>query len=121
MDLLIYIFIIIYQIIQVAFFRVLPANFVIILNLKKKFCRFYISQEDTKLSDIIQKISNEIPLFLLVNFKKYEHMFKNFYNLYVGENDPRMYLPQDINIYDCFEIYSNEKKLIGEKKFICSR
>jgi len=32
-----------------------------------------------------------------------------------------MYLPQDINIYDCFEIYSNEKKLIGEKNFICSR
>ena len=69
MDLLINIFIIIYQIIQVAFFRVLPANFVIILNLKKKFCRFYISQEDTKLSDIVQKISNERPLFLLVNFK----------------------------------------------------
>ena len=121
MDLLIYIFIIIYQKNSGWVFSGSTCEFCNYSASKKKFCRFYISQEDTKLSDIIQKISNEIPLFLLVNFKKYEHMFKNFYNLYVGENDPRMYLPQDINIFDCFEIYSNEKKLIGEKKFICSR
>ena len=66
-------------------------------------------------------MADKRPLFLLVNFNKYEHMFKNFYNLYIDENDPQMSLSQDITIYDCFEIYSNEKKLIAEKNFICSR
>ena len=32
-----------------------------------------------------------------------------------------MCLTQDITIYDCFEIYSQEKKLTGEKNFICSK
>ena len=88
---------------------------------KKKFCKLDISKNDLKLSDIMQKMADKRPLFLLVNFNKYEHMFKNFYNLYIDENDPQMSLSQDITIYDCFEIYSNEKKLIAEKNFICSR
>jgi ubiquitin C-terminal hydrolase len=32
-----------------------------------------------------------------------------------------MCLTQDITVYDCLEIYSQEKKLTGEKNFICSK
>ena len=48
-------------------------------------------------------------------------MFKNFYYPSIDEKDPHMCLTQDITIYDCLEIYSQEKKLTGEKNFICSK
>ena len=88
---------------------------------KKKFCKLDVSQNDKKMSELINKINNKRTLFLLVNFKKYEYMFKNFYSSYVDEKDPHMCLNQDITIYDCLDIYSIEKRLIGEKNFICSR
>ena len=88
---------------------------------KKKFCKLDISQDDKRIDELINKMTNKRNLFLLVNFQKYEYMFKNFYNPYVDEKDPHMCLNQDITIYDCFDIYSIEKKLIGEKNFICSR
>ena len=88
---------------------------------KTKFCKLDVSQNDKKMSELINKMSNKRTLFLLVNFKKYEHMFKNFYTSYIDEKDPHMCLAQDITIYDCLDIYSLEKKLIGEKNFICSR
>ena len=88
---------------------------------KKKFCKLDITQNDTKISELIDKLNNKRTLFLLVDFKKYEYMFKNFYNPFVDEKDPHMCLAQDITIYDCLDIYSIEKKLIGEKNFICSR
>ena len=88
---------------------------------KKRFCKLDVSQNDKKISEIINKITDKRTLFLLVNFKKYEYMFKNFYNSYIDEKDPHMCLTQDITIYDCLDIYSIEKKLIGEKNFICSR
>ncbi len=73
------------------------------------------------MSELINKLNNKRTLFLLVNFKKYEYMFKNFYSSYVDEKDPHMCLNQDITIYDCLDIYSIEKRLIGEKNFISSR
>ena len=80
---------------------------------KTKFCKLDVSQNDKKMSELINKMSNKRTLFLLVNFKKYEHMFKNFYTSYIDEKDPHMCLAQDITIYDCLDIYSLEKKLIG--------
>ena len=74
-----------------------------------------------KLNDLLEKMNNKRTLFLLVDFNKYENMFKNFYSSYIDTKDPHMCLSQDITIYDCLDIYSVEKKLIGEKNFICSR
>ena len=88
---------------------------------KKKFCKLNINNDNMKLNDLIEKINNKRILFLLVDFKKYEHMFKNFYYSYIDAKDPHMCLMQDITIFDCLDIYSVEKKLIGEKNFICSR
>ena len=88
---------------------------------KKKYCKLNTNQNDLKINELIQKINNNRTLFLLINFQKYEHMFKYFYNSYIDEKDPHMCLTQDITIYDCLDIYSFEKKLIGEKNFICSR
>ena len=88
---------------------------------KKKYCKLDITQNDKKLSELIEKITDKRTLFLLVNFNKYEYMFKNFYSSYIDEKDSHMCLTQDITIYDCLDIYSIEKKLIGEKNFICSR
>ena len=88
---------------------------------KKKYCKLDITQEDKNISELIEKITDIRTLFLLVDFNKYEYMFKNFYNPYIDEKDSHMCLTQDITIYDCLDIYSIEKKLIGEKNFICSR
>ena len=88
---------------------------------KKKFCKLNTTNDNMKLNDLIEKINDKRTLFLLVDFNKYEHMFKNFYSSYIDAKDPHMCLSQDITIYDCLDIYSVEKKLIGEKNFICSR
>ena len=87
---------------------------------KKKCCKLNYTK-NIKLKEIIQNLKTQRPLFLLVDFQKYEYMFKSFYRPFIDENDPHMCLTQDITIYDCLEIYSQEKKLTGEKNFICSK
>ena len=109
----------------------LPKNDGWFLTGKKcEFCGYSAQQkcccklnyfEDSKIREIINKISDGRNLFLVVNFKKYEHMFKIFYQSFIDETDPRMSLRQDTTIYDCFEIYSQEKKLTNEKNFYCSK
>ena len=88
---------------------------------RKKFCKLDTKKTDVIINDLIEKIDINRALFLLVDFHKYEYMFKNFYSSYIDEKDPHMCLNQDITIYDCLDIYSYEKKLKGEKNFICSR
>ena len=105
---------------MVGFFLELLASFVDILLPKKNCCKLK-NENNTKLKEIIQNFKTQRPLFLLIDFKKYEYMFKNFYHQFIDEKDPHMCLTQDITIYDCFEIYSQEKKLTGEKNFICSK
>ena len=78
---------------------------------RKKFCKLETKKSDVTLNDLIEKINNNRTLFLLVDFQKYEYMFKNFYSSYIDEKDPHMCLNQDITIYDCLDIYSYEKKL----------
>ena len=97
-----------------------PCEFCGFTSSKKNCCKLKY-EEDVKLKEIIQNLKTQRPLFLLVDFKKYEYMFKNFYHPFIDEKDPHMCLTQDITIYDCFEIYSQEKKLTGEKNFICSK
>ena len=87
---------------------------------KKNCCKLKYDI-NTKLKEIIQNLKTQRPLFLLIDFQKYEYMFKNFYHPFIDEKDPHMCLTQDITIYDCFEIYSQEKKLTGEKNFICTK
>ena len=87
---------------------------------KRNCCKLNY-EKNTKLKEIIQNFKTQRPLFLLIDFKKYEHMFKHFYYASIDEKDPHMCLTQDITIYDCLEIYSQEKKLTGEKNFICSK
>ena len=88
---------------------------------RKKFCKLDMKKNDIIIDDLINKLNTNRTLFLLVDFHKYEYMFKNFYGSYIDEKDPHMCLNQDITIYDCLDIYSYEKKLTGEKNFICSR
>ena len=87
---------------------------------KKNCCKLNYTK-NVKLKEIIQNFKTQRPLFLLVDFQKYEYMFKSFYHPFIDEKDPHMCLTQDITIYDCLEIYSQEKKLTGEKNFICSK
>ena len=97
-----------------------PCEFCGFTSSKKNCCKLKY-EKDVKLKEIIQNLKTQRPLFLLIDFKKYEYMFKNFYHPFIDEKDPHMCLTQDITIYDCFEIYSQEKKLTGEKNFICSK
>ena len=97
-----------------------PCEFCGYTSSKKKCCKLNYDK-NIKLKEIIQNFKTQRPLFLLIDFKKYEYMFKNFYNPFIDEKDPHMCLTQDITIYDCLEIYSQEKKLTGEKNFICSK
>ena len=87
----------------------------------KNNCCKLLFEKNAKLKEIIQKFKMKRPLFLLIDFKKYE--FQNFYSSYIDEKDPHMRLTKDIDItiYDCFEIYSQEKKLTGEKNFNCTK
>ena len=97
-----------------------PCEFCGFTSTKKKCCKLNYTK-NIKLKEIIQNLKTQRPLFLLVDFQKYEYMFKSFYRPFIDENDPHMCLTQDITIYDCLEIYSQEKKLTGEKNFICSK
>ena len=76
---------------------------------QKSFCKFDFLKS-MKLKEIQNKLKIHRPIFLLVNFKKYEHMFSIFYQPYINKNEPKMYLNEDITIFDCFEIYSQKKK-----------
>ena len=87
---------------------------------QKSFCKFDFLKS-MKLKEIQNKLKIHRPIFLLVNFKKYEHMFSIFYQPYIDKNDPKMYLNEDITIFDCFEIYSQKKKIKEEKNYICSQ
>jgi len=82
------------------------------------FCKFDFS-ENIKLKEIKKKYISERPMILMVDFKQYEHMFKLFYEPLKDKNDPRIYLKDEVTIYDCFEIYSKKKKLNSEKEYIC--
>ena len=97
-----------------------PCEFCGYTSSKKNCCKLNFDT-NTKLKEIIQTFKTQRPLFLLIDFKKYEYMFKSFYHPFIDEKDPHMCLTQDITIYDCLEIYSQEKKLTGEKNFICSK
>ena len=97
-----------------------PCEFCGYSSSKKNCCKLNYDK-NIKLKEIIQNLKTQRPLFLLIDFTKYEYMFKNFYHQFIDENDPHMCLTQDITIYDCFEIYSQEKKLTSEKNFICSK
>ena len=85
---------------------------------QKKFCKFEF-HKDMKIKEIKNKLNIERPIILLINFKKYEHMFSIFYQSYIDKNDPRMLLNEEINIYDCFELFTKKKKLKEEKNYIC--
>jgi hypothetical protein len=102
------------------FFMGQPCEFCGYTSSKKNCCKLTF-EKNIKLKEIIQVFKTQRPLFLLIDFKKYEYMFKSFYHPFIDENDPHMCLTQDITIYDCLEIYSQEKKLTGEKNFICSK
>ena len=82
------------------------------------FCKFDFT-DNIKLKEIKKKYIIERPIILMVNFKQYEHMFKLFYEPLKDNNDPRIYLKEEVTIYDCFDIYSKRKKLNSEKEYIC--
>ena len=46
-------------------------------------------------------------------------MFSIFYQPLVDKTDPRLFLNEEISIYDCLEIFSKKKKLKEEKNYIC--
>ena len=77
--------------------------------------------KDIKLKEIKKNFEIDRPLILLVDFKQYEHMFKLFYEPIIDKNDPRLYLEDDITIYDCLEIYSKQKRLKSQNDYICPK
>ena len=77
---------------------------------KKSCCKCNFSR-DMKIKEIKIKLKIDRPIILLINFKKYEHMFSIFYQPYCDKTDQRIYLKEEITIYDCFEIFSKRKKL----------
>ena len=85
---------------------------------QKSFCKLEF-MKSMKIREIKRKLKIERPIILLINFKKYEHMFSIFYQPIIDKTDPRMFLRDEITIYDCFEIFSKNKKLKNEKNYIC--
>ena len=87
---------------------------------KRSYCKFNFLK-NMKIKEIKIKLKIDRPIILLINFKKYEHMFSIFYQPYSDNTDPRIYLKEEITIYDCFEIFSKRKKLKEEKDYICQQ
>ena len=87
---------------------------------QKSFCKFNFLK-NMKIKEIKGKFKIDREIILLINFKKYEHMFSIFYQPYYDKTDPKMYLKEEITIYDCFEIFSKRKKLNEEKDYICQQ
>ena len=85
---------------------------------QKSFCKMEFIK-NMKIQEIKRKLKIERPIILLINFKKYEHMFSIFYQPITDKTDPRLFLRDEITIYDCFEIFSKSKKLKNEKNYIC--
>ena len=87
---------------------------------QKNFCKMDLIK-NMKIQEIKKKLKIDRPIILLIDFKNYEHMFSIFYQPIIDKTDPRMYLKEEINIYDCFEIFSKSKKLKNEKNYICEQ
>ena len=93
-----------------------PCEFCGFTSTKKKCCKLNYTK-NIKLKEIIQNLKTQRPLFLLVDFQKYEYMFKSFYRPFIDENDPHMCLTQDITIYDCLEMkFEDLTEMINNKK-----
>ena len=76
---------------------------------------------NTPLKELLIKQEINRPIFLLADFSKFFENFSNFYTQLEDISDPRMAIPEEINIYDCFDIFKREEKLKKEKDYICPK
>lgn len=85
---------------------------------KTKFCKLNLPQS-TQLKELTLMLKSSRPLFILVDFTKYKECFPQFYSRLADMSDPRLSFVEDVNIYDCFDIYQKEEKLKKEKEYEC--
>lgn len=87
---------------------------------KGDYCQIKLHQS-TQLKEIALMQKLKRPIFILVDFTKFKDNFSQFYSQLIDGNDPRMSLSEDVNLYDCFDIFRKEEKLTKEKDYICNR
>ena len=87
-------------------------------NAKGKYCKIALSQS-TQLKEITLMLKTLRPVFILVDFTKFKDCFPQFYSRLADMSDPRLSFVEDVNIYDCFDIYQKEEKLKKEKEYEC--